>query len=485
MATATAAQIDLRLHAKQSQAFTSTATEILYGGAAGGGKSHLMRVAAIAWCTAIPGLQVYLFRRTYPELLDNHINGSGSFLQLLAPWIAAKLCKVNLSKLEIEFTFNGSKIHLCHCQNENDVLKYQGAEIHVLLIDELTHFTSYQYRFLRGRCRIGGLPLPDQYKGQFPRILCGSNPGGVGHNWVKMAFVDNGAEIEVKQMDGGEGGMRRQFIRAKLEDNPTLQENDPDYRQRLQGLGDPALVKAMESGDWNIVSGGMFDDVWKQERHVIEPFDIPDSWYVDRSFDWGSSKPFSVGWWAESDGTEATLRDGSKRCWPKGTLFLINEWYGWNGKSNEGCKMLATEIAAGKEATETDERVQGILEREKEMGLTVNPGPADSSIFDSENGNCIAQDMSDKGVYWLPADKSPGSRKAGWEKMRARFKAAHTFPMEEPGLFFFNRCTQAIRTIPVLPRDPKKTDDVDTNAEDHAGDMCRYRAHTPNVGNAY
>ncbi|MFZ9311870.1 MAG: terminase large subunit domain-containing protein, partial [Arenimonas sp.] len=136
--------IDLRLHPRQSQAFTSTATEILYGGAAGGGKSHLMRVAAIAWCVAIPGLQVYLFRRTYPELVANHLDGAGAFPALLAPWIATKWVSMNLSNLEIQFG-NGSKIHLCHCQHEKDRFKYQGAEIHALLMDELTHFTPTIY----------------------------------------------------------------------------------------------------------------------------------------------------------------------------------------------------------------------------------------------------------------------------------------------------------------------------------------------------
>lgn len=263
--------------------------------------------------------------------------------------------------------------------------------------------------------------------------------------------------------------MRRQFIRAKLADNPTLTENDPDYANRLMGLGEDALVKAMLDGDWDIVAGGMFDDVFKRDLHVLEPFEIPASWYVDRSFDWGSSKPFSVCWWAESDGTTAP----NGKTYPPGTLFLINEWYGSNGQPNEGCKMLASEIA------------EGIAEREAEMGIEVAPGPADSSIFDSENGNCIAEDMAGRGIYWTQADKSPGSRKAGWEKMRNRFKAANQFPMEDSGLFFFNNCLQAIRTIPVLPRDQKKTDDVDTSSEDHAGDAVRYRVHTPNVGHAY
>jgi len=153
----------LELHQKQSFAFESKSTEMLYGGAAGGGKSHLMRVCAIAWCVDIPGIQVYLFRRTHPDLWKNHMEGGSSFPAMLADWLAAGLCKINFSDGQVIFS-NGSKIHLCHCQHEKDVIKYQGAEIHALLIDELTHFSEKIYRFLRGRCRLGGFVVPEQWR---------------------------------------------------------------------------------------------------------------------------------------------------------------------------------------------------------------------------------------------------------------------------------------------------------------------------------
>jgi len=454
-----AVTLDLGLYPKQRTALASTANEILYGGAAGGGKSHLLRAAALFYASVIPNLQVYLFRRTYPSLLKNHFEGPTGLPAMLGNWLAKKLAKINYSDLTIEFPFNGSKIFLCHCQHEADVNKYQGTEIHLLLPDELTHFTESQYRFLRGRVRLGGLKVPAQYQGQFPRILAGSNPGGVGHGWVKAAFVDNAAPFAIREMESDEGGMLRQFIPARLADNPTLIENDPNYRQRLEGLGNPALVRAMLDGDWDIVAGGMLDDLWRRDKHVIKPFEIPASWYIDRSFDWGSSKPFSVGWWAESDGTTAP----NGKNYPPGTLFRISEWYGWNGRPNVGLKMLAVEIA------------RGIKERELEMGLTVDPGPADSSIYDAENGVCIAADMAKMGVEWTKADKSPGSRANGWERMRKYLKASTQSPMEEPGLFVFDQCAQFIRTVPVLPRSEKKSDDVDTTAEDHAGDEARYR----------
>ena len=454
----------LRLHRRQGEAFTSAATEILYGGAAGGGKSHLMRVAAIAWCIAIPGLQVYLFRRTHPDLWKNHMEGPAGFPAMLADWVNSGLVKINHGLGQIRFS-NGSKIHLCHCQYPKDVYNYQGAEIHVLMIDELTHWESGMYRFLRGRCRLGGLKVPAEMQGRFPRVIAGANPGGVGHNWVKAEFIDGAAPMAIRRMPDDEGGLLRQYIPAKLADNPTQTENDPHYAARLSGLGNAALVRAMLDGDWNIVAGGMFDDLWSEQLHVLKPFDVPASWRIDRAFDWGSSKPFSVGWWAESDGSEVKMADGATRTFPRGTIVRIAEWYGWNGRPNEGLKMSDSEIASG------------IVRREKELGLhgRVKPGPADSSIFDESNGDSPAKIQERHGVRWERADKSPGSRRRGWQLMRGRMKAAQAERMEEPGIFVFDTCSEFIRTVPSLPRSARDPDDVDTDAEDHIGDESRYR----------
>lgn len=135
--------------------------------------------------------------------------------------------------------------------------------------------------------------------------------------------------------------------------------------------------------------------------------------------------------------------------------------------------MLAVEIA------------DDIKEIEKGLSLSVNPGPADDSIWDEENGNCIALDMAKRGVIWTRAGKRPGTRKTGWEKMRALLKAGLKHPMEEPGLFVFNHCAHFIRTVPVLPRDEKLTDDIDTDAEDHVADEARYRILQISAGHAY
>jgi hypothetical protein len=209
-----------------------------------------MRIAAIVWCSAVPGLQVYLFRRIRDDLNKNHMEGPKGFRAMLAGWVAQGWCTI----VEDEIRFwNGSKIYLCHCKDEKDIYKYQGAEIHVLLIDELTHFTEDMYRFLRNRVRMVGVVIPKEYAGRFPRILCGANPGNIGHLWVKSTFVTAGQPMELRMMPANDGGMLRQYIPARLEDNPSMTADDPGYEMRLEGLGSAALVQAMRWGDWDVL----------------------------------------------------------------------------------------------------------------------------------------------------------------------------------------------------------------------------------------
>ena len=458
--------MELALWPKQSLAYETEATEIMYGGSAGSGKSHLIRTMAISMCLACPGLQVYIFRREYDDLRKNHFEGPTSFPAILAEWIALGHVKFNISDMSLTFS-NGSKIHACHCQHEKDVYGYKGPEFHVLIVDELTTFTESMYRFLRSRCRMTGIDVPAECPWKFPRILCATNPGDVGHSWVKAAFVDSARPMEVHRVARSDGGMLRQFIPALLKDNPAL--NEEEYSASLEGIGDPTLVDAMLRGDWNIVAGGMFHDVW---NGVVVPSipgsQIPKGWSIIRAFDWGSSKPFSVGWLAKTDGTEAP----GGWCPKAGSWVQIAEWYGWNGKPDTGLKMTAAEIA------------RGILSREKDMGIEsrVRPGAADSAMWTHENGHCIADDFARVGVRWEPANKGPGSRVNGWELMRKSMRAAQSKPQEEPGLFIMDNCLQTIRTIPVLPRDKTKSDDVDTKSEDHIGDMLRYAISTKVFG---
>jgi len=459
-------EVNISLHPKQTEAFLSEATELLYGGSAGGGKSHLMRVCAITWCASIAGLQVYLFRRISEDLYKNHMEGAGGFFALLAPWFASGAVKYNSSKNFLSFN-NGSKIWLSHCQHEKDKFKYQGAEIHVLMIDELTHFTESIYRYLRGRCRLGTLQLPKQYKGKFPRVLCGSNPSGVGHSWVKRTFIDFQPYGATKKTEPKDGGFIRQYLPALLSDNPSLSQ---DYAETLAGLGSPDLVRAMLNGDWDIVAGGAIDDVWRRDVHTIPRFIVPESWRLDRSFDWGSSHPFSVCWWAEATGEEITLDDGRLFCPPAGSLIQIAEWYGTKEiGTNKGLKLSAKDIARGIKKMESSLLGLGWI------NAPVNAGVADNQIFSVTQSDVktIAQSMEAEGIRWTRSDKSAGSRVSGLQLMRDRLKNA--IDGEGEALYFCENCVGSISTLPILPRDVRKVDDVDTKAEDHIFDAVRYR----------
>lgn len=454
------AELDLNLHPKQGEALNTKATEVLYGGAAGGGKSHLMRVAAIIWCAMIAGLQVYLFRRIRDDLVKNHMEGPKGFRALLAPWERAGLVKI----VEDEIRFwNGSKIYLCHCKDAKDIYKYQGAEIHVLIIDELTHFTEAMYRFLRNRLRQVGVNVPAQYAGMFPRILCGANPGNVGHQFVKATFVDGCQPMELRQMPPAEGGMLRQYIPAVLEDNPSLLIDDPGYEARLQGLGSAQLVEAMRYGNWEVIDGAFFDN-WNARRHVLAPFEVPPSWPRFWSGDWGSAKPFSFGLWAV---VGDKFRTPAGDWLPRGGLVRINEWYGCvPGKPNTGIKMPAERVG------------EGLAERSK--GISTRGNVLDPAAFASDGGPSIAERLhggargAGNVVVFRPADnKRVASRGAmgGWDQMRSRLDGdGDGLPM----LAFFSTCRDAIRTIPALQHDSTRPEDLDTEGEDHAADDARY-----------
>lgn len=423
-----------------------------------------MRTMAIAASIAVPGLQTCLVRRKYSDLQANHFEGRQGFPFMLAEWVAAGICKFNATDLSIRFS-NGSLIATRHYQHEKDYTGFQGPEFDFLIVDELTHFSQPMYQYMRSRLRSAGLVVPPTCGWTFPRVLAGSNPGGVGHNWVKASFIDPAKPGEIWTAPDDDGGMHRQFIKALYTDNPSI--NPEEYRKKLMGLGNPALVKAMLEGSWDIVAGGMLDDVWSPSV-VRKPCEIPSGWRIDRSFDWGSSKPFSVIWWAECDGTSAK----TGWCPRKGSVVAIGEWYGWNGKPNEGLRMTAAEIA------------RGVIKREEEMGIKgrVQAGPADSAIFDTENGNCIADDMARCQVRWERCQKGPGSRVNGWQVLRQHLKATAVTPMEEPGLFVFDTCRHIIRTLPTLPRDDRNAEDVDSDSEDHAADAVRYRLGTKKFG---
>jgi hypothetical protein len=438
---------EIKLEVKQGLAFNSDATEVLYGGAAGGGKSYYLRTSAIRWCAEVPGIQVYFFRRTLPDLRDNHLRGPTSFQILLDPYLQSG--HVKGPSVENEFKFwNGSILHLCYCDSENDVEKYRGAEIHVLILDELTHFTEYQYRFLRSRVRRAGLKVPEPYKDRIPRIEAGSNPGSIGHAWVKRTFISPKPAMEVWRTPPTEGGMVRQFIPAKLADNPHLTKDDPTYADRLRGLGTDSLVRAMLDGDWDIVAGMAFEKL-RRDVHCIEPLTPPQDWLCFGSFDWGSSRPFSFGLWTVSNGNP--LPDG--RTYRRGSMIRYNEWYGWNGKPNEGLRMEAAEVA------------QGIKARAKQKLAYIACDPA---LWKVDGGPSHAETFLRNGVVLRKADNN---REPGYVEVRQRIAGDEEGPM----LYATKNCHDGFwRTMPDLVMDETHTEDLDTDQEDHVYDEVRY-----------
>lgn len=440
--------MEVRLEPKSVAAFTTLATEVLYGGAAGGMKSFTLRASAIRWCADVPGIQVYLFRRTLPDLRDNHLRGPSSLHFMLADYLEKGHVKYRQVENEFEF-WNGSVLHLCYCDSENDVEKYRGAEIHVLLIDELTHFSEYQYRFLRSRVRSAGLKVPQQYRGRLPRIETASNPGSIGHAWVKRTFISPAPAHEVWRAPSDEGGMLRQFIPARLSDNPYLTRDDPSYADRLRGLGSDSLVRAMLEGDWDIVAGAAFEKL-RRDVHAIEPFDPPQDWLLFGSLDWGSSKPFSFGLWAVANGN--ALPDG--RIYRRGAIIRYNEVYGWNGKADEGVRKEATEVADIVKARCGGRRLAYIA--------------ADPSMWKVDGGPSIAETMLRRGIVLRKADHN---RLTGYVEVRQRIAGDGDGPM----LYATKNCHAGFwRTMPDLVMDEDHPEDVDTEQEDHCYDDVRY-----------
>ena len=474
-----AASFDVKFTRKQSRALKSPATEILYGGAAGGGKSYFMRALAIILCGLIPGLNVYLFRRIREDLVKNHMEGTGGFPVMLAPLVISG--HVKIVEDEIRF-WNGSKIFLCHCKDEKDRFKYLGAEIHVLLMDELTMFTEVIYRFLRGRLRAPGLDIPKwateffraefgvELAGKIPLALSGSNPGNIGHGWVKACFIDNADPFELRRMPKEEGGMLRQYIPARLEDNPHIDTDD--YEGKLSGLGSRELVRAMRHGDWSIVAGAFFD-ILAEDKHKLPRFTPPKHWTRFRSMDWGSAKPFSVGWWVIAEAEWVKFADGSERMLPQGALVRYREWYGVK-KNEDGTSKADAGLRLSAEAVGL-----GIMQREAGEKIDEQMSVADPAMWKEDGGPSIAERMLKCDASRPQALVGPRFRSAdntrviGWQQMYDRLKH-EGMEHGEPMLFVTEDCRDWWRTVPALQHDEVRMEDVDSRMEDHAADETRY-----------
>ena len=445
------------LPGSQQMFLNSPVFETLYEGTRGPGKTDSMLMAYAKHVGRGFGdrWQGVIFRREYKELDDLVTKSKRWFFQIYpeARWLA--------SKSDYKWVWpDGETLRFRVGKNADDYWSYHGHEIPFLGFEELTNWATAEfYLTMFSVCRSGDPRIPCQ-------IRASANPWGKGHSWVKARFIDPmPAGVPYRDPDSGKLRIR---IFGSISENPFL---DNSYIQTLQSVEDPAKRRAWIDGDWDIAAGGILEDAWQANTHVLTPFKIPAGWRVDRAFDWGSSAPYATGWFAESDGASpATMADGTERHFPRGTVFLIGELYGWNGTPNIGCRHTNEQIA--RRVLESEAGIRALY---LDANARVYNGPADASIFDVINGDSYAAEMERNGLIWLPSYKGKGSRVQGWERLRSMLLAAKNGDREQPGFYVFNTCRNWIRTVPILPRDDKNPDDVDTEAEDHLGDCTRYR----------
>lgn len=435
---------------KQVLLHQSAADELLYGGAAGGGKSHALVWDAFLTGLQFPGIRLYLFRRTYPELED-------TLIKIARQYIPKTLGKYSTNRHEMEL-INGSMLLFRHCSTIDDAKIYQSAEINGLYIDELTHFQESIYDYLKTRVR-GNKAL-----GLKPFTRCGSNPGGIGHAWVKSRFVDphptgGNHEVEVySELLKRSEKKIVEYIPATVLDNPHISQG---YVFELESKP-KALRDALLLGKWDAFEGQVFIE-WVNNpdapqipgtdlrrptgTHVIHPFPIPDWWPHWLSYDHGYEKPFSCGWWAVDPEHD--------------TVYRYDEWYGSSGTANVGLKLTVDQIA------------RGIKERQAALtrGMTFTC-VGDPHLWDEDGGESIGRAFQRNGIYFKQGDNT---RFAGKMQMhyRMRFREDGC-----PKMYVFSNCRDYIRTIPALAYNPMatnaKAEDIDTNSEDHAYDETRY-----------
>jgi hypothetical protein len=318
-----------------------------------------------------------------------------------------------------------------------------------------------------------GKPLPP-----IPlEVFSTTNPSGPGHNWVKRRFINRAkpGELfrEVTKVFDPRTKEDVEVVKTQVHIFGSWRENiylAAEYIAELEKIKEPNLRRAWLYGDWDVTAGGALDDLWHGPTHILDKFPVPKYWPIDRAFDWGSTHPFCVVWFAECNGEETTLPDGSTFCPPAGSLIACAEWYGSKeiGK-NKGVKMSATKVAEGIRQREINMMASG------HFSTQPRGGPADNQI---RNVNDVSDDttekkMADKGIRWTESDKSPGSRAVGLQLIRDRLEAA--LEGEGKALYFMRNCEACIELIPPIPRDEEKPDETDKDYEDHPFDTVKYR----------
>ena len=407
--------------------------EVFLGGAAGPGKTDVILMKPL-YKVQYQSFKGIIFRRTFPELEE--------IIDRSRMWYPTYGGNYRETKRRWEFP-SGAIIKFSHMENEKDKYKHQTAQYQYIGFDEATQFSPTQYLYLFSRCRTIDPNISCQ-------IYAASNPGGIGHQFIKDRFgiglLDSGETIYDEKTS-----LSRIFIPGLLDDNPTLIENDPGYVARLEQL--PEIEKMrLRYGIWDAFEGQVFNELNRQV-HGVDPFDVPPEWERFRTFDWGYSAPFSVGWWAVDF---------------DGKLYRYRSWYGGKDDGSgsvRGLKMSDSEIARG---------IRKIEEEANEFGR-IRPGPADPSIWSKKRdrktgalGPSTSEEMGREGITWIKADND---RIGGKRQVHTRLRLDEN---GNPGIYIFNNDEHFWRTIPHLREDSRNPEDVDTDQEDHIYDEVRY-----------
>lgn len=409
------------LYPKQKEFCKATNKYICYGGARGGGKSHVSRIKMCLLAFNYPGIQILLLRRTLKELRENHVLQLQKLLRNIAVY------KDNTK----EFLFpNGSRIVLGYCDNEKDVLQYQGQAYEVIVLEEATHFTEFQFQTLTESNRMSGnLKVPFN-----PRMYFTCNPGGVGHGWVKRIFIDK----DYKSTENPDDYM---FIPSLVFENKYIMENDPNYVKTLENLPEDRK-QAMLYGNWDVFDGQFFRE-FNRSIHVIEPFEIPQEWNRYIAMDYGLDM-FAVLFIAVDT---------------KGKAYVYNEIH----KSD----LIVSEAR---------QTLKSIMRNHKYKAIYA---PPDLWNRNRDTGKSTAELFFEGGINLT---KSSNDRKGGWLNVKEWLKIKkvrdeQTGNMhEESDIKIFSNCINLIRCLPQLQHDEKDPNDVAIEPHEitHITDALRY-----------